>query len=68
MIYCYWVSLGLATLHKMQTNGNDTDQKPKKIGKFKTDKEAKQACLEHYEKACKMAKAANRDEPKLMWM
>ncbi len=68
MIYCYWVSLGLATLHKMQITGDDIDQKPKKIGRFKTDKEAKEACIEHYEKACKMAKVAGRAEPAIMWM
>ena len=68
MIYCYWVSLGLATLHKMCTDGNDTDTAPKKIGKFKTNAEAKQACLAHYEKACKMAVAAGRLEPKILFM
>ena len=68
MIYCYWVSLGLASLHKMQTDGNDADAAPKKIGKFKNDTEAKQACLAHYEKACKIARAAGRAEPKIMWM
>ena len=68
MIYCYWISLGLASLHKIHTDGNDTDSAPKKIGKFKTDTEAKQACLAHYEKACKMALAAGRTKPKILFM
>lgn len=68
MIYMYWISLGLASLHKMDANGSDTDQKPKKIGKFKTDKEAKEACILHHQKATKMARAAGREEPKLMFM
>lgn len=67
MIYCYWVSRGLASLHKMQ-DGGDADQAPKKIGKFETDKEAKDACLKHYEKARKMARAAGRKEPEIMWI
>jgi hypothetical protein len=68
MIYCYWVSLGLASLHKMHTNGNDTGAAPKKIGKFKTDAEAKQACFAHYEKSCKMAVAAGREKPEILFM
>ena len=63
MIYMYWIAQGLASLHKMNVDGNDVDQKPKKIGKFKTDAEAKEACLEHHAKACKMARAAGRVEP-----
>ena len=65
MIYIYWISQGLASLHKMNSNGSDVDQKPKKIGKFKTDKEAKEACIEHHAKACKMARAAGREEPEI---
>lgn len=68
MIYCYWISLGLASLHKMHTNGNDTDEAPKKIGKFKNNTEAKQACIAHYEKACKMAVAAGRKKPEILFM
>lgn len=68
MIYCYWISIGLASLHKMHTDGNDADTVPKKIGKFKTDAEAKQACLAHYKKACKMAAAAGRDKPEILFM
>lgn len=65
MIYMYWISLGLASLHKMDANGTDKEEKPKKIGKFKTDAEAKQACIDHHDKACKMAKAAGREEPQI---
>lgn len=68
MIYMYWISLGLASLHKVDPNGSDVDQKPKKIGKFKTDKEAKEACILHYQRACKMAKAAGREEPQLRFI
>ena len=68
MIYCYYVSRGLASLHKMHASGNDVDETPKKIGKFKTDSEAKAACLAHYSKACAMARSANRAEPAIMWM
>ena len=68
MIYCYRISLGLASLHKMRTDGNDTDDAPKKIGKFKTDAEAKQACLAHYERACIMAVVAGRKKPEVLFM
>lgn len=68
MIYCYWISLGLASLHKISNDGNDADQSPKKIGKFTTDEAAKNACILHHERACKMAKAAGRAEPKIMFM
>ena len=68
MIYCYWISLGLASLHKMHAGGDDVDQTPKKIGRFKTDTEAKNACILHHERACKMARAAGRPEPKIMFM
>jgi len=65
MIYMYWISLGLASLHKMDANGTDKEEKPKKIGKFKTDEQAKQACIDHHAKACKMARAAGREEPQI---
>lgn len=68
LIYCYYVANKLASLHKMFASGNDVDQAPKKIGKFASDALAKEACLEHYNKACKIAKAAGREEPSLMWM
>ena len=68
MIYCYRISMGLASLHKMHDDGNDVDQTPKKIGRFKTDKAAKDACILHHERACKMARAAGRAEPKIMFM
>lgn len=68
MIYCYWVSLGLASLHKMKDDGDDIEDSPKKIGRFKTNKEAKDACILHHKRACKMALAAGRPEPKILFM
>lgn len=68
MIYCYYIANNLASLHKIKDDGDDYDEKPIKIGRFNTDAQAKDACLKHYEKACKMAKAANRNEPKIMWV
>jgi hypothetical protein len=46
-IYIYRITRGEAYLNK----GDDAPIK--KIGKFKTDTEAKQACEKHYEKALK---------------
>lgn len=67
MIYCYYIANRLASLHKILANGNDCDDKPVKIGRFDTDAQAKDACLKHYAKACSMARAAGREEPKIMW-
>ena len=47
MTYFYYISLGQATLNK----GDDLPLK--NIGKFKSDKDAKDACEKHFEKACK---------------
>lgn len=63
MIYLYWISNGFASLHKTESTGCDVDQKPKKIGKFKTDAEAKKACLEHFDKAAKLAERTGREIP-----
>lgn len=68
MTYFYRIRLGLATLNKMDSEGNDVDQKPKKIGQFKTEQDAKNACLEHFERVCKMAKAASRQTPVMMFI
>lgn len=68
MIYCYYVSRGLVSLHKLKTCRDDADTQPKKIGKFKNDNDAKDACLKHYEKSCVMARAAGRPEPAILWM
>lgn len=68
MIYCYYVSLKLASLHKMFANGNDVDSKPVKIGRFASDAEAKQACLKHYEKACKLAVNLGREVPQIRFV
>lgn len=67
MIYCYYIANKLASLHKMRTNGNDDDRAPVKIGRFASDAEAKEACLKHYEKACRMAVNAGRDKPQIMF-
>ena len=68
MMYCYYISLGLASLHKITSDGNDVDQKPIKIGKFKNNDDAKNACITHYNKCCKMAFAAGREVPKIMFV
>ena len=68
MIYCYYIARGLAYLHKMTSNGNDVDQKPVKIGKFKNNDDARNACIVHYDKCCKMAYAAGREAPKIMFI
>lgn len=68
MIYCYYISRGIASLHKLKTCGNDADAAPRKIGTFKNDNDAKNACLEHYKKCCAMARAAGRPEPAILWM
>ena len=68
MVYLYHIRLGLATLTKMEDSGTDIDQKPKKIGQYKTELEARNACTNHYEKACKMATAAGRDKPKILFV
>lgn len=68
MVYLYRIRLGLATLIKMEDSGTDIDQKPKKIGQYKTELEARNACANHYEKACKMATAAGRDKPKILFV
>lgn len=55
--YMYYIAQGKATLNK----GGD---KPLvKIGVFKTDREAKNACELHYAKACKAAESFGRDLP-----
>ena len=68
MIYCYYISRGLASLHKMYKSGNDVDEKPKRIGKFKTDTEAKDACLRHYNKSVKIAENTGRSKPEIIFM
>jgi len=51
LMYLYRIERGAASLSKVE-NGDDVGG-IKKIGQFKTDVEAKQACEKHYEKACK---------------
>lgn len=67
MIYLYWVSRGLASLHVVNRNGADIDRRFKKIGQFKTDTQAKEACLKHYEKACRAAENFGRKKPDIGW-
>ena len=67
MIYNYFIRQGVATLSKMSCDGSDIDIKPKKIGKYKTDAQAKSACQDHYMKACKIANAARREEPRIIF-
>lgn len=67
MIYCYYIANGLASLHKIKDDGDDYDQKPVKIGRFDDAQKAKDACLEHFDKACRMARAAGRKEPSILW-
>lgn len=69
MIYLYWTgSCGLASLHKMDDSGTDVDLKPKKIGKFKNELEAKKACLEHFDKAVKLAERIGRELPTMKFV
>lgn len=67
MIYFYHIRLANATLNKMDSQGNDINKKPKVIGKFKTEEEAKKACLEHFDKAVTLAKRVGREVPTMMF-
>lgn len=67
MIYFYHIRVGNATLNKMDDLGNDIDKKPKLIGKFKNEVEAKKACLEHFNKAVTLAKRVGREVPTMMF-
>ena len=66
MKYFYWIGAGvggrLATLHK-------GDNKPtKRIGTFKTDKAAKEACIKHYAKACIAAENLGMQKPEIFFI
>lgn len=67
MIYFYRIRQGNATLNKMDSEGNDIDKKPKVIGKFKTEEEAKKACTEHFNKAITLAQRTGRELPTIMF-
>jgi len=56
----------VAVLTKFK-NGEDVDTPIKKIGLFDTQAEAKAACLAHHAKAQKMAIAASRPVPTILW-
>lgn len=66
-IYIYMIVRGNATMVKMLSDGQDVNSKPKSIGKFKTDEQAKNACIVHHNKACKMARAKQLPEPKILF-
>tara|TARA_Y100000593_G_C4120718_1_gene242535 strand:- start:212 stop:400 length:189 start_codon:yes stop_codon:yes gene_type:complete len=62
MQYFYHTARGVAALNK-------GDDKPlKRLGKFKTEKDAREACERHHAKACRMARAANRSEPEAFYL
>lgn len=56
----------IAVLTKFK-NGDDVNSPFKKIGLFDTQAEAKAACLAHHAKAQKMALAASRPAPTILW-
>ena len=57
MIYTYHTAQGNAVLNK------GDDFKLVKIGKFKTEREAVEACKAHYAKACKALANFNKPIP-----
>lgn len=67
MIYFYRIRQGNATLNKMDSQGNDIDKKPKVIGKFKSEQEAKKACIDHFDKTVTLAKRLGREVPTMMF-
>lgn len=67
MIYFYRIRQGNATLNKMDSQGNDIDKKPKVIGKFKSEEEAKKACIDHFDKTVTLAKRLGREVPTMMF-
>lgn len=76
IIYLYRVNLEykgmkdkpyIVTLQKTDSDGNDRNDKIKTIGRYANASIAKDACMKHYEKVCKMAHAANRESPILMF-
>lgn len=64
MIYVYRIVMGVATLAKV-SNGQDAGFK--KVGTYKTDAIAKQACLTHHKKACQLAANKGKPEPQVMF-
>jgi len=62
--YTYHTAQGKANLYKEDWNNN---QKVVHIGNFKTEAEAKQACLKHYDKACKALNNFDKPIPELFW-
>jgi hypothetical protein len=66
MIYLYRIERGVVFLTK-STNGADVDTAPKKIGSFKSDADAKEACFSHHGKACKIAHARGDKSPQILF-
>lgn len=62
MQYFYRVAQGQATLNKSD------DMKIKNIGKFKSDAEAKEACENHFKKACKALENLGQPLPTKFYM
>ena len=59
--YMYRIERGTAVL-------NRGDDKPlQTVAKCKTDAEAKQACLDHFRKACQRAGNLGHPMPQLVW-
>lgn len=60
--YFYHTARGVAVL-------NRGDDKPlKRIGKFKTEAKAVEACKAHYEKACRALENLGREKPQAFFL
>lgn len=62
MQYFYQTAQGKAVLNK------GDDYKPVKIGTFKTEREALEACKAHYAKACKALANLGKPSPEVFFM
>jgi hypothetical protein len=60
----YRIERGRAILNKEQ-NGEDLSIKV--IGTFKTDQEAKEACIKHFDKACKLMSNLGKPLPTILF-
>lgn len=68
MMYMYRVERGTAILTKVRPGGVDDPSPPCKIGSFKNDALARQACESHFAKVCSVARASNRTEPTIFFI
>lgn len=66
-IHHYMIVRCTATLSRTRTDGSDIDEPVKRIGTFKTDTQAREACEAHYLKACRAARALGRPDPVISW-